>query len=292
MLKLILDFIINLFSKSSTNDPVIVSPEIIINPKEPPMKEPLEPIFRHEEPSSIISRNSSDAASVKLIQEWLVLNNIYTSIDGIFGPATEACVKEFQLKHHIHDNGIVSGETFDKLARTMIQASKRIHTDDLKSFNDACFKYALQHLQNNAKEIPQNRGPWVRLYCFGHDGPAYPWCAGFVTFIMEIAAKTLNISNPIKRTLSCDQLAQDAKSKNLFISGKDLDIKSLKPGDIFLKRKSKNDWVHTGFIYTVKDEYYTTIEGNSNDTGSREGIEVCSNKRAYTDDTDYIYYGI
>jgi hypothetical protein len=39
---------------------------------------------------------------------------------------------------------------------------------------------------------------------------------------------------------------------------------------------------HTGFVRAVVGQTFTTIEGNSNDEGSREGYEVCSNVRPLT----------
>ena len=38
---------------------------------------------------------------------------------------------------------------------------------------------------------------------------------------------------------------------------------------------------HTGLITEVHDGYFITIEGNTNDEGSREGYEVCQRRRDY-----------
>ena len=55
----------------------------------------------------------------------------------------------------------------------------------------------------------------------------------------------------------------------------------LGPGSVFLVRRTPLDWVHTGIIVAASPESFQTIEGNTNDTGSREGYEVCARVRGY-----------
>lgn len=47
-----------------------------------------------------------------------------------------------------------------------------------------------------------------------------------------------------------------------------------KAGDIFIQDHGKG-LGHTGFVEKIQGEQMFTIEGNTNDTGSREGFEVC-----------------
>jgi len=47
------------------------------------------------------------------------------------------------------------------------------------------------------------------------------------------------------------------------------------------KRVARNDWIHTGIVVRFDDETIETIEGNTNDTGSREGFEVVRRIRGY-----------
>ena len=53
------------------------------------------------------------------------------------------------------------------------------------------------------------------------------------------------------------------------------------PGDIFLNRKTSTDWTHTGIVTEVGDGWFRTIEGNTNDEGSREGYEACARTRGF-----------
>jgi peptidoglycan hydrolase-like protein with peptidoglycan-binding domain len=59
---------------------------------------------------------------VKLIQEWLSLHGHHVAIDGDFGPATEAAVKEFQAKSGVGMTGVVDAGTFGRLVAPMTAA--------------------------------------------------------------------------------------------------------------------------------------------------------------------------
>jgi hypothetical protein len=53
------------------------------------------------------------------------------------------------------------------------------------------------------------------------------------------------------------------------------------PGSIFLDRRTSTDWTHTGLVIAFHDNVFETIEGNTNDSGGREGYEVCKRTRGY-----------
>ena len=44
-------------------------------------------------------------------------------------------------------------------------------------------------------------------------------------------------------------------------------------------RCDEMDWTHTGIVTKVEGKMVHTIEGNTNDEGSREGFEVCQRIR-------------
>lgn len=50
------------------------------------------------------------------------------------------------------------------------------------------------------------------------------------------------------------------------------------PGDIFIQDHG-HGLGHTGFVESIVGDDMHTIEGNTNDTGSREGYEVCRRVR-------------
>ncbi len=86
----------------------------------------------------------------------------------------------------------------------------------------------------------------------------------------------LEASLPVQPTFSCDSLAASAKEKGLFVKESDAQrITAIKPGSFFLVRRTSTDWEHTGIVLSAEGDVLKTIEGNTNDDGSREGYEVC-----------------
>jgi hypothetical protein len=107
-----------------------------------------------------------------------------------------------------------------------------------------------------------------------------PWCAGFVSFVLAQASESARARMPIAGSVSCDQLAAQAKAANRFLAESDA-AAGLPPGSIFLVRKTPTDWTHTGFVAEARPDLFYTIEGNTNDDGEREGYEVCTLSRGY-----------
>jgi hypothetical protein len=231
-----------------------------------------------------VYQRKSKGKKVKLIQEWLCLNGIQVAVDGDFGPATEAAVRQFQDREGLATDGAgaVGPETFASLIQPMTAAMAAISADD-KSLGEMIVSYAEQHLQQHPREIGgQNRGPWVRLYMNGRDGPKRLWCAGFACYLLEQACQTLGVSLPLTPSFSCDKLAANAKREGIFVGESDVDDSSqITTGSFFLNRKTSTDWVHTGIVISAESDVFQTIEGNTNDDGSSEGYEVCQRIRGY-----------
>jgi hypothetical protein len=83
-------------------------------------------------------------------------------------------------------------------------------------------------------------------------------------------------------------MAMDAIDKKIFLpEGK---VKGFKreqlAGCIFLVQKG-GSWGHTGIVISAEEDVFHTIEGNTNDSGSSEGYEVCRRIRNY-DNKDFI----
>ena len=219
---------------------------------------------------------------VRRVQEWLCLHGINVAIDGTFGPATQAGVREFQALGGVTATGGIDQATFDALAAPMRAALERVapETEDLGALVTT---YARQHLAQAPREVGgQNRGPWVRLYMRGNEGPEWPWCAGFVSFILKQASHALGRKVPIPWTASCDLIAAYAKERSRFVAEAAVTPAQLGPGTIFLNRRSTRDWDHTGLVVEANSVIFKTIEGNTNDDGDREGYEVCGRIRGYS----------
>jgi hypothetical protein len=243
-------------------------------------------------------QRGAKSKDVHLIQEWLSLNGVQLRADGDFGPATEASVMKFQTKVKLQPTGIVDEYTLRALIAPLNRACKPL-TTTAETFSQRVVAAARNHLREHPREIGgQNKGPWVRLYTHGKEGPDYPWCAAFVTFLMAQAAESMkHPAMPIKGSLSCDTLVSQAKAAGRFVTEDELrsgerSRTELVPGTIFLVRNKKNDndWLHTGIVTGVMNDYFESIEGNTNDDGDREGYEVCRRLRGYGN-MDFILLG-
>lgn len=91
-------------------------------------------------------------------------------------------------------------------------------------------------------------------------GKGYAWCAAFVNWTY----KGCGITGP----------ESPAWSPSWFPSGK-INQGDPLPGDVFgIYFNDKGRIAHVGFILVVNDRSFTTIEGNTNGAGSREGNGV------------------
>ena len=219
---------------------------------------------------------------VKLVQEWLCLHGILVDIDGAFGPATEAGVRKFQQERRPGGvTGVVDDATMMILLRPL--ESAMVPVVPTASVGLTVVKVAKQHLREHPREVGgQNAGPWVRHYCQGRDGKVFAWCAGFVCTILEQAFKAHGQNPPFPYTLSCDAMAKMNTSKLVRpANGDEAHRFGLRPGAIFLIRKTETDWIHTGICLSIKEQVIETCEGNTNVAGAREGIEVRQRIRSY-----------
>lgn len=147
---------------------------------------------------------------------------------------------------------------------------------------EAAQVYAQGHLDAAPREVGgANRGPWVRLYMKGRQGVDAPWCAGFVTFLLRQAADSMGEEAPIAGSTSCDALAAQATDAGIFLSEDDASPDQVTVGSLFLVRRTDTDWTHTGLVVEAGAETFSTVEGNTNDAGDREGYEVCARTRGY-----------
>jgi len=144
-----------------------------------------------------------------------------------------------------------------------------------------------------------NSGPMVDEYLRAAGlGPGYAWCQAFVYWCYTKACAELQIPNPMVKTAGvrdCWNRSTDCKRV-----GKTDAVENpacIKPGDQFILFMAGGSG-HTGIVeQAVQDEndnwVLHTIEGNSNNNGSREGYAVVRHKRMLTDKAlqGFIRYG-
>lgn len=217
---------------------------------------------------------------VRRIQEWLTLNSFAVVVDGRFGPATKFAVECFQKDKSLPATGEVDAFTFRVLTQPLVSV---FDTDQppAATVGQQVVQVARRHLAAEPHEVGgANCGPWVRVYMEGHDGADFLWCAGFACFVVRQAAWEFNVNSPISPTFSCDLLASNSQIAGNFVAESKIKnhqvlLGDLPVGSLFVQRRSPDDWNHTGIVISTGPDLVETIEGNTNDGGSREGYEVC-----------------
>ncbi|WP_157669282.1 CHAP domain-containing protein [Chitinibacter sp. GC72] len=145
----------------------------------------------------------------------------------------------------------------------------------MSKLSDAALKLAVA--DEGKGEVPKgsNWGDYVKglLAAVGVGFPA-AWCAAFVYAKFMQAASQLKISNPVPRTGGVLAMWNQAKAHR--VQG------APQAGDVFIMDFGGGKG-HTGIVEAVIGIYVFTIEGNTNDEGSREGFEVARRKRKIAD---------
>jgi hypothetical protein len=219
--------------------------------------------------------------AARRVQEWLTLHGDNVAIDGEFGSGTAAAVRAFQESKRLPVTGVVDERTHATLVAPMLRAL-RPEVDASLPFGALVAAIGAAHLAEHPREAGgDNMGPWVRLYMDGHQGSEWFWCAGFVTFLMKQAAALKATKPPLEGSFSCDSLAAQGREHGAFRKEGTLSPAQITPGAIFLDRRTASDWTHTGIVVRAESDVFHTIEGNTNDDGSRNGYEVCARRRGY-----------
>jgi hypothetical protein len=125
-----------------------------------------------------------------------------------------------------------------------------------------------------------NRGPQVDQYLRAvglHPAAgSFPWCAAFVYFCAQQAGQDLGRPNPMIKTAGVLEHWSEAGTRRIprVLPEQASENPTLvKPGQIFLLSTGGGHG-HMGLIEQVKGGKLLTIEGNTNDGGSREGVGV------------------
>jgi hypothetical protein len=145
---------------------------------------------------------------------------------------------------------------------------------------EATVNFALT--QDGVEEDPRgsNSGPIVSGYLrYVNQPDGNAWCAAFVSFCVNQGAFGLGVHPEFKKS---------AGAMRLLELNPDLKIDQPEANCIFVIDHGKGKG-HTGFVrFLNEDGSFMTIEGNSNDDGSREGYKVCQHQREITNKTYFL----
>lgn len=189
--------------------------------------------------------------------------------DGLLGPKTVSAIKAFQKTNGLDSDGKVGVLTLAKMfpeepcekpdkysIQPWVATQKTIA---LRALEIATAQDGIQ------EKTGKNDGPAVEAFLASVGLPkGYAWCMAFVYWAFQQASHELGVSNPLLRTAGVLRQWNEGKNK-----------KATKPqkGDIFIMDFGGGSG-HTGFVVEVKGTTVKTFEGNTNDSGSREGLKA------------------
>lgn len=150
----------------------------------------------------------------------------------------------------------------------------------MATLQEKALKIAISQLGQHENPLGSNWGKPVQDY-LASVGIHFQasWCMAFVYWCFEQVSAG---NNPLVKSggvLNCWNTAD----KKYRVVG------DPQPGDIFIMNFGKG-LGHTGIVEKVDANFIYTIDGNTNDSGSREGIEVCRKQRPRNKIVGYLRY--
>jgi hypothetical protein len=225
----------------------------------------------------------------KKIQEWLCLHKYHTQgfrvtveIDDWYGRATASAVKTFQELKGLETTGEVDNETWITLTAPMMRAFKNISFGIESTIQDRLIAYMNQIVEEHPTELSNNTGPWVRSFMKGKEGDWAAWCAGLVSTGLDLASSSMNKKMdkwvPWSWSTGSYKVNALASDHATYLDKTELTKGSISNGDLFLVMNGTKPR-HIGIVIGNDNGVYSTLEGNTNDEGSREGYEACERRR-------------
>ena len=148
------------------------------------------------------------------------------------------------------------------------------------TLQDKALEFAISQI--GVQEAPghRNTGKDVEKYlAIVGLGPGYPWCMAFDYWCYNQASKETGIPNILIKTGGVmHQWNEQQPKRKISLSTVLKDSTVIKPGAVFIMDYGKGTG-HTGLVEKIVGDLVHTIEGNTNDEGSRDGYEVCRRTR-------------
>jgi hypothetical protein len=235
-------------------------------------------------PGRVVQLGETDREAVLALQQRLVRRGCGPlEATGVFDASTRTAVRLFQARFPDRTgvplvvDGKVGPLTWETLfGDASIPSSARAPDALLASV----VKIAIDEIGICEEPPGSNRGPRVDEYLrtVGLDPAAgsFAWCAAFVYWCFDQAARGLGRRNPVTRTagvLEHWRRAGQAGVSRIAAADATADPGRVHSGMIFVMDYGRGAG-HTGLVESVQGGRLVTLEGNTNDDGSREGVGV------------------
>jgi peptidoglycan hydrolase-like protein with peptidoglycan-binding domain len=216
--------------------------------------------------------------SVKLLQMELDSLGYSVSIDGDYGPDTEAAVKLFQKHNGLVEDGIAGPITLGKMFPNDAVRDSISRAVAPTALAEKVIEVAKRYV--GVRETRgYNRSPEIDAWTkeLGLDELGLSWCMIFVQHCYWVASKELGVKDVLRPDTAgvMDLWYKVPKSWQIH------PIDGL-PGDIIIIDHGEGKG-HTGIVTGYGAGVYDSIEGNTNVAGSREGDGVYEKTREYTE---------
>jgi lysozyme family protein len=241
------------------------------------------------EPGPIFARDPD----VAHVQRRLKALGIPTgTVDGEFGEMTEHGVKLFQARsanaagQPLEIDGVVGPETWVALfgpgTVPMVIGAASPQVRPTSDLSRTLIEVAAAEVGVRESPIGSNRGPRVDLFIqsVGLDPTedSFPWCMCFVHWCFAQATHRLRLENLVPRTGGVHaawQASRELGDRVRVITARQAqaDPSRILPGMVFFLDTGGGKG-HVGIVSSNVNGLLETIEGNTNDNGSREGIGV------------------
>lgn len=236
-------------------------------------------------PGRVIKKGEKDKAIVLAVQRRLNESGVGPiKEDGDFGKNTDGAVRLFQARFPDADGQPLKTDgQIGSITWGVLFGTKSVPVGDTPVASTPLMKVveiAGSLVGVMEKPAGSNRGPQVDKFLksvgLNPAAGSYAWCVAFIYYCFDEAAKSLGLANPMVKTAGVLDLWSKAgarKVPRITTSKAAGDPHLVKPGHIFIMDYGGGRG-HAGIVERVVGGKLVTIEGNTNDGGSREGVGV------------------
>ncbi|QRE73641.1 glycoside hydrolase domain-containing protein [Methylobacterium aquaticum] len=240
-------------------------------------------------PGRIIKRGEFDSETVAAIQQRLTEIGITKLVvDRDFGEATEDAVSLFQARHtdplgrELEVDGEIGPNTWAALFGAEA-LSESLPLPAGASARDLVVQIAASQVGVREEPRYSNRGPqvdeYIRAAGLNPRADSYAWCICFIQWVFKEAARTdASGLSTLPRTAGVHALWKlRTNGATNVVAARQAEPALIKPGMVFLFDTGGGKG-HGGIVESVAGDRLVTIEGNTNNGGSRDGYGVFRRK--------------